>query len=779
MTKSVCLHAAFLRSPHENPWTGDLDPEDSAYPYGDQASRAHAECYGPFAFDPVLDREGRMRGSSNLYASLSFSFSPLLLAWLERAHPETYRRILEADRASADRLGHGNALAQPYGDAPLPGLTPRDKRTALRWAQEDFRQRFGRPAEGIWLPGTTAAPSGRGERLPSGDGGPLSADEETLEALIAEGFRFTVLPARRAGRVRVAGAAEAEWKEVRPKTFNPTRPYRWLSRQTPGSELAVFFPHERLGAALASGEALRDGETLWRGVQARFLPDDSTQLVHAAMAGELFGLELKGAPAVLGQALRVMEADGLPATNYAAFLDHFPPPQEFELGPADSLQPPAWRDGLRQALQRLAEDLDGFFAERLGVWLSDPWQARDAYAGLLGDPSARRADEFLSRHSRRHLKPEEARAALLLLQLQRRRILMLAETDPDSRDVTDAGPLQALKQAGRAVELAAALGLDAAPRLRERLAAVQTASGTPADAAQVWSREVAPAAVDSVRAAAHFAILEHLGVGEAPRPKPQPGERFSLLSSSVRRQTLPLPGGRDPVWSWQSLAVQDAESLQTRRASVCVHQLERLDLAAWVLPAAEEPPELAAAFAAAPAEEFRTELCRRFGQAFFTLDALIGKERPQVLRWLMPDPSGNRPRRIFLRDWAAAIGRLRRGEDVCGGRLLELLPRCREVGVLPDQLPWADLVRGAVQAALEDFLASGARPDLDQALRWLSAAERVGLHLDLFELRSRTLVWLERPASGTDPAQRDLARALAEKLALSPSLFSSTEACSS
>ena len=90
MTKSVCLHAAFLRSPHENPWTGDLDPEDSAYPYGDQASRAHAECYGPFAFDPVLDREGRMRGSSNLYASLSFSFSPLLLAWLERT-PQAMR----------------------------------------------------------------------------------------------------------------------------------------------------------------------------------------------------------------------------------------------------------------------------------------------------------------------------------------------------------------------------------------------------------------------------------------------------------------------------------------------------------------------------------------------------------------------------------------------------------------------------------------------------------------------------------------------------------------
>jgi hypothetical protein len=756
VTKSVCLHAAFLRTPRDNPWTGALDPEDSAYPYGDWTSRAHAESYGPCAFDPVLDQDGRVRGSANLYATLSFSFSPLLLAWLERARPETYRRILEADRDSAARRGRGNALAQPYGDAPLPGLSLRDKRTAVRWGKADFQQRFGRPPDGLWLPGS-------------------AADEESLEVLIAEGFAFTVLPAGRASRVRVAGGAETDWQEVRAETFNPTRPYRWLSRQAPGRELALFFPHERLGAALASGEALRDGETLWRGVKARFLPDESTQLVHAANPGELYGLDIKGAPAILGQALRNLEADGVPATNYAAFLDRFPPPQEVELTAPGTPQEPGWRGALRQALHEFADGLDGFYAERLGAWLADPWEARDAYAGLLGDPAARQADEFLSRRSRRHLKPAEARAALLLLELQRRRLLMLSEAGHDSRDVPDAEPLQALKQACRAAELAASLGLDLAPRLRERLAGVKTAGNTPPDAGQLWSREVAPAAVDSGRAAAHFALLEHLGVGAGPRPRPRPGERFTLLRCASRRQSLPLPGGRDPAWSWQRLAVRDAETLHKREAAVCVHQLERLDLAAWVLPPQDEPQGLAALFAAAPAEEFRAELCRRFGQAFCTLDALLGEERLQVLRWLMPDPSGSRPRQVFLRDWAAAVGRLRRGED----KLLELLPRCREAGVLPDQLPWAGLARAAVQGALEDFLASGARPALDRALRGLEAAERVGLHLDLFSLRSRLLVWLDGSAPGAGPAVRDLARALAEKLGLSPSLFSPTEACSS
>ena len=444
---------------------------------------------------------------------------PLLLAWLERAHPETYRRILEADRDSSGRLGHGNALAQPYGDAPLPALNLRDKRTALHWGKEDFQRRFGRPPEGLWLPGT-------------------AADEETLEALIAEGFRFTVLPSRRAGRVRVAGGAEADWKEVRSETFNPTRPYRWLSRQAPGSELAVFFPHERLGATLASGEALRDAETLWRGVKARFLPDDSTQLVHAANPGELYGLELKGAPGVLGQALRNLEADGLPATNYAAFLDHFPPPQEFELGPADPPQEPAWRSGLRQILQRLAEDLDGFFAERLGAWLCDPWAARDAYAELLGDPSARNADEFLSRRSRRHLKPAEARAALLLFELQRRRLLMLSETDHDCRDITDAEPLQALKQACRAAELAAVLGgPDLRPLLRERLAQVKTASGTPAVRKSVRPAPAEPPIPPAPASEPKPAKL--------PKPKPRPGSFAFQETAELRRREDPRLTSRE------------------------------------------------------------------------------------------------------------------------------------------------------------------------------------------------------------------------------------------
>jgi len=755
VTKFVCFHAAFVRVPRENPWTGAFDAEDSAFPSRDWACRAHDAVYGPLAFDPVPDPDGRLRSAANLYRSLSFSFSPLLLAWLERSRPETYLRILEADRESVGRLGHGNALAQPYIGTPLTRLDPGDRRLAVRWGREDFRRRFGRLPEGLWL-------------------SHASADEETLELLVAEGFRFTILPAARAGRVRLSGDSE-DWQEVRPEVFNPTRPYCWRSRREPGARLALFFPHERLVAAVDSGEALRDGQRLWRAAQARFLPDDSTQLVHAANHGELFGLTHRQGAAMLGQALRNMEADGLSLTNYAAFLDRFPPPQEVELRDAPSVLEPAWRGGLRQALHVLSRQLDAFYDERAGGCLDDPGPARDAYIERLADPAARPTGEFLARHGGGSLASGAVGPALRLLEMQRRRLLMLAESGYDSADLADAEPAQALKNACRAATIAAALGQDFAPRLCERLAAVKSGSGRPPDAARFWSREIAPAAVGPERAAAHFALLEHLGLGAPPRPQPLPGERFALLSCAARRQEMALPAGRDAAWSWLRLVVYDAENLQTHDAAVCVHQLERLDLAAWVLTPQDEPPGLAEAFAAAPAEDFRAELGRRFGQVFFTLDALLGDERVQVLRWLLPDPAGSLARRRFLQEWAAAVGRLRREAD--GGiRLLELLPRCRDVGVPPDQLPWEGLARAEAAAALERFLAGGSRPDLDLSLRWLAAAERAGLRLDLFELRSRVLLWQERGGAAADAAQRGLLRGLFEKLGLSPLLLAPTEA---
>src|SRR5207302_1806671 len=77
----------------------------------------------------------------------------------------------------------------------MPLASRRDKVTEVRWGMADFRRRFGRDPEGMWLPET-------------------AVDPETLDVLAAEGIAFTILAPHQvehtpadgsAGRYRTSG----------------------------------------------------------------------------------------------------------------------------------------------------------------------------------------------------------------------------------------------------------------------------------------------------------------------------------------------------------------------------------------------------------------------------------------------------------------------------------------------------------------------------------------------------------------------------------------------
>src|SRR5205085_5105824 len=113
------------------------------------------ECYAANTAVHVADvMTGEDRFVNN-YTNMSFNFGPTLVSWIEEHHSETYNRIIAADRESvAKRGGHGNAIAQAYGHAILSLCNDRDLHTQIRWGLADFRYRFGRAAESMWLPET-------------------------------------------------------------------------------------------------------------------------------------------------------------------------------------------------------------------------------------------------------------------------------------------------------------------------------------------------------------------------------------------------------------------------------------------------------------------------------------------------------------------------------------------------------------------------------------------------------------------------------------------------
>src|SRR3989338_4741775 len=112
------------------------------------------------------------------------NYGPPLLSWMQTYAPETDRAVIEADRVSRSRFsGHGSAISQAYSHMIMPLANSRDKRTQAIWGIEDFKFRFGRDPEGMWLPET-------------------AVDLETLDILAGLGIRFTILAPSQASRAR-------------------------------------------------------------------------------------------------------------------------------------------------------------------------------------------------------------------------------------------------------------------------------------------------------------------------------------------------------------------------------------------------------------------------------------------------------------------------------------------------------------------------------------------------------------------------------------------------
>ncbi|HEV2447785.1 MAG TPA: glycoside hydrolase, partial [Candidatus Sulfopaludibacter sp.] len=258
----LCIHGHFYQPPRENPWLEAIELQDSAFPYHDWNERVTAECYAPNGASRILNGDNRIAKIVNNYAGISYNFGPTLLAWLKDHAPETYRDILAADQASAQRFsGHGSAMAQCFNHMIMPLANARDKRTQVRWGIEDFRHRFGRDPEGMWLPET-------------------AVDLDTLDILAESGIRFTVLAPSQARTV--------DGEDVSGGRIDPTRAYR--QKLPSGRSIALFFYDGPIARAVAFEGLLANGERFAQRLLDAFSDKrDWPQLAHIATDGETYG----------------------------------------------------------------------------------------------------------------------------------------------------------------------------------------------------------------------------------------------------------------------------------------------------------------------------------------------------------------------------------------------------------------------------------------------------------------------------------------------------------
>lgn len=521
MDRFVCIHGHFYQPPRENPWLEYVETQDGAYPFHDWNARVTAECYAPNAAARILDRREYISEIVNNYERISFNFGPTLLDWLEQAEPDIYAAVLDADRRSLERFsGHGAALAQAYGHAILPLADDRDLNTQVAWGIADFRARFEREPEGMWLPETAVSTA-------------------TLECLVAHGLRFTILAPHQARQVRKLG--DTDWQDVGGGRVDTSRPYRVALPS--GAGIAVFFYDGPISRAVAFEGMLASGETFARRLVGAFGDQsDGPQLVHIATDGETYGHHHRHGEMALAYALRYIEDRRLASlTNYGEFLERFPPTHEATIfedtswscihgierwrancGCNSGAHPgwhQAWRAPLRAALDWLRDAVTPRFETTAYALFTDPWAARNDYIEVLLNRSPERVGSFLETHMLRAHSELDAVTALKLMELQRHLLLMYTSCGWFFDDISGIEAVQVIAYAGRAIQLAEDLGLGSfESQFLERLAAAASNDPAHRDGALIYEQFVTPAITELPEVGAHFALTS-LFDGQTPEAR--------------------------------------------------------------------------------------------------------------------------------------------------------------------------------------------------------------------------------------------------------------------
>lgn len=433
-----------------------IEQQESAAPYHDWNERISAECYAPNAASRILNEDDRIIQIVNNYSRISFNFGPTLLSWMERYNPTAYQGILAADKASVKlQNGHGNAIAQVYNHIIMPLASTRDKETQILWGIADFKKRFGRDPEGLWLAET-------------------AVDLETLDLAASAGILFTILAPRQVRAVRAIG--DDNWLPVNENEIDTTQPYR--VELPSGKKIDIFFYHGSLSRAVAFNGLLNSGKLFSDSIIAAFATSrHDNPLIHLATDGESYGHHHKKGDMALASCIDYLDKEeNLTVINYGHYLEKFPATREAQIielsswscvhgverwrsncGCQDGAHPEfnqLWREPLRKSLNWLKDLADVLYENEVGKWCAKPWELRNRYIDVVLDRSPETVQTLLNHCISNEAGEKDREFIIRLLEMQRNAMLMFTSCAWFFDDISRIEALQVLQYADRVIQIA-------------------------------------------------------------------------------------------------------------------------------------------------------------------------------------------------------------------------------------------------------------------------------------------------------------------------------------
>ncbi len=361
---AVCVHGHFYQPPREDPLSGLIPDEKGAEPYKNWNERINAECYRPNAL---------LRN----FEKISFNIGPTLFGWMEYHDKQTYDSIIEQERKNYYKNGVGNGMAQAYNHVILPLANKQDKITQIKWGIADFIHRFGHTPMGMWLPET-------------------AVDIETLNILADNNIRFTML---------------APWQIQSSEKLSLDQPYL-ISLPGNRQPMIVFLYHQVLSTLVSfQPEATRNAEFF---IDKWLLPtsisnkQNADRLTLIASDGELYGHHRTFRDKFLAHVLNgALAARNIKISYPGLWLKDHKPKKFVKLientswschhgvlrwmGECGCTPGANWKAPLRNALEKIADDIDQQYKNFISQYTDDPWQLRNAYIEVyLGEISLKK-----------------------------------------------------------------------------------------------------------------------------------------------------------------------------------------------------------------------------------------------------------------------------------------------------------------------------------------------------------------------------------------------------
>ncbi len=464
----ICIHGHFYQPPRENPWTGEIEKQNSAKPYHDWNERIYNECYKANSEAEIIDDTGKVVALVNNYELLNFNFGSNLLAWIKHKHPETYQKIIEADRKSiSEHSGHGNAIAMCYNHMIMPLANLNDKITQIKWGLADFKYHFGRDSEGIWLPET-------------------GCNLETIEVLINEGIKYIILDTSQAAFYNKLG--DDKWIDVNNGSINPKLPYRCYSGLNSSRYLDIFFYDGPVSKSVAFDDVLKSSENiLTKILNAKDKEYTGNQIISVAADGETFGHHKAHAERTLAFFMKSLAPqNNLKIVNFGEYLELNPPEYEVKIKYGDNNEGSSWscvhgvkrwkedcgcgggggwiqqwRKPLRETMDWLRDQIIVIYENMGSLLFIDVWKARNDYIEIMLYKSLAASNNFFKNNALRELSENEKQIAFKLLEMQRYSMLMYTSCGWFFSEISGLETVKILEYSAKAMEIVKELtGMD-------------------------------------------------------------------------------------------------------------------------------------------------------------------------------------------------------------------------------------------------------------------------------------------------------------------------------